>query len=141
MGNIEVGTNNSKIEETGFELEKLKPRLKALEERKDGMRKQNTRDTTRVRMKDVNVPILKSTDLKEYRRWKKSLFCWRECTQITLEMRVPHIIMNVITNAELNEVVITMERDEAQTKFGITKTFDMLDRYLNPHPFLKCAQT
>ena len=137
MGNIEVGTSKSKMEETGFELEKLNQRLKAFEERKDGMREQKTRDTTRVRMKDANVPILKSTDLKEYRRWKKSLFWWSECTQIKLKMRVTHIIMNGITIAELKKVVITMERDEAQTKFGITETFDMLDKYLNPHPFLK----
>ena len=49
-------------------------------------------------------------------------------------------MLNDITNAELNRVVITVDRDEAQIKFGITKTFDMLDKYLNPHPFLKLAQ-
>ena len=35
-----------------------------------------------------------------------------------------------------NKVVITMVRDEAQTKFGIRKVIDMPDQYLNPHPFL-----
>ena len=49
-------------------------------------------------------------------------------------------MLNDITNDELNKVVITVDRDEAQIKFGITKTFDMLDKYLNPHPFLKLAQ-
>ena len=56
-------------------------------------------------------------------------------------MQAPHVIMNGIANAELNEVVITMNRDEAHTEDGITKIVDMLDEYLTPNPFLKLAQT
>ena len=59
----------------------------------------------------------------------------------SIDMQAPHDITNGITNAELNEVVITMDRDEAQTESGITKIIDMLDEYLTPNPFLKLAQT
>ena len=44
-------------------------------------------------------------------------------------------------NAELNEVVDAMDRDEAHTECGITKLIDMLDYYLTSNPFLKLAQT
>ena len=112
-----------------------------MEEREDGMREQNRRDTSRVRrMKDVNVLTLRSTILEKYRRWKKSLLWWSECTQIPLEPQATHVIMNRITNAELNEA-ITMDRDEAQTELGTKKVIVMLDEYLTPNPYLNLAQT
>ena len=59
----------------------------------------------------------------------------------SIDMQAAHDITNGITNAELNEVVITMDRDEAQTESGITKIIDMLDEYLTPNPFLNLVQT
>ena len=87
VGSNEVGTSNSSVEDAALELERLKWRLEAFEERErererealDGMREQNRRDTSRVRMQDVNVPILKSTEMEEYWRWKKSLLWLSEC--------------------------------------------------------------
>ena len=49
--------------------------------------------------------------------------------------------MNGITNAVLNEIVNTLDRDDAQTESGITKIIDMLGEYLTLNPFLKLAQT
>ena len=114
VGNTAGGTSESRVEETGLELERLKRRLEAMEEKEDDMREQNRRDTTKVRMKPVNVPTLNSMGLEENRRWKRSLRWWSECTQFPLEMQAPRVIMNWITNAELNEMVITMDRDKAQ---------------------------
>ena len=77
----EVGTNHG--EYAGSKLEKLKSWLEALEEREavDG-RDQNRSRISRVSEKDVNVPILKSTEVEENRKWKKNLLWWSECTQI-----------------------------------------------------------
>ena len=49
--------------------------------------------------------------------------------------------MNGITTAELNEVDISMDRDEAHTESGITNISDVLDEYLTPNHFLELAQT
>ena len=63
VGSTEVGTSRSNVEEAGAKLERLKRRLEALKEREavDGT-EQNQRKIPRVRLKDVNVPILKTTD-------------------------------------------------------------------------------
>ena len=73
MGKTEVSTSNSIVEDAGLDLERLKWRLEAMEERKtlDGMREQNRRDPSRARMKDANVPILKSTELKNIEGGRK----------------------------------------------------------------------
>ena len=103
-------------------------------------REQNRREISRVRVKDVKVPISSSAEADEYRRWKNNLLWWSACTQITLEMQAPHVIMNGITTAELNEVDIRMDRDEAHTESGITSISDVLDEYLTPNRFLELAQ-
>ena len=103
-------------------------------------REQNRRDISRARVKDVNVSILKSKEVEDYRRRKKNCW-WSECTQMPLDMQATHVIINGLTNAELNEVVITMDRDEAPTESGITKIIDMLDEYLTLNPFLELNQT
>ena len=138
-----MGTSKSNVEEAGLVLKRLKRRLKALEERHAlDEREQNRRAISRVGVKDVYVPILKSTEVEENRRWKENLLWWSEGTQTSLDMQAPHVIKIGITNAELNEVVMKIDRDEAQTKSGITKIIDLLlDEYLTPNPFLKMAQT
>ena len=83
---------------------------------------------------------MKSTEVESYRRRKKNLLWWSECTLFPFGMQASHVIINGLTNAELIEVVIRRDRDEAHTKAGITKIIDMLDEYLTLNPFLKLAQ-
>ena len=49
--------------------------------------------------------------------------------------------MNGLTNAELNEIVFTVDQDEIQTEFGVKKMIEMIDEYFKPKAFLKWAQT
>ena len=87
MDPTEVISND---EDAGADLERLKRRLEALEERErereavDG-REDNMREISRVRVKDVDEQIFKSTEVKAYRRWKKNLLWWSECTEIPFE--------------------------------------------------------
>ena len=119
VGSAEVGTSNSNVEDAGVELERLKEMLEALEERqtRDG-REQNRRDISRVMVKDENVPILKSTEVEEYRRWKKKLLWRSECTQILLDTQAPHVIMNGITNAESIKSLVRWIETEHKSNLG-----------------------
>ena len=53
----------------------------------------------------------------------------------------PHVIMNGLNNAELNEIVITKDRDKTQTELAQQKFFELSKGYLTSNPFLKLAMT
>ena len=63
---------------------------------------------------------MKSTEEESYRRWKKIYCGGVSVHNFHLEYR-SHVIINGLTNAELVEVVIRMDLNEALTKAQITK--------------------
>ena len=64
-----VGSTGVSTSRSNGELEELKRRLQALEEREAGDgREQSRREKSRIRLKDLNISILKSTELEEYMR-------------------------------------------------------------------------
>ena len=81
VGSNEVGTSNTSVEDAALALERLKRRLEAFEEREKHWRNEQTEQKRQIEGQNArcNVPFLKSTEMEEYRRWKKNLLWLSEC--------------------------------------------------------------
>ena len=95
----------------------------------------------KVRLKNVKLPVFMSSDVGECRRPKKFLMWWSECILIPRQIQTPYLAMNVNTNPEFNEFVITMTGDQIQSEDRLMKMIEIHDEYLTPFTVLKLSQT
>ena len=56
-------------------------------------------------------------------------------------MQAPHVVMNEITNPELNENVVNMDREDAHSEEAIRCLLTVLEDYVTPNQYSKLEET
>ena len=56
-------------------------------------------------------------------------------------MQAPHVVMNEISNPELNEIVVNMDREDTHSEEAIRCLLTFLEDYVTPNQYSKLEET